>query len=213
MTSETLTSRRRGRRPTAAVEQAAAQAGTSHRVDVLGSSIAEIVSGAGAWLADRAREGWNVNVFVPAGLDLRPLQILGVTPQVLGESVPTLGGSRGVNELAVSATLLHTDDRIHMAVCAQLNNTAVKIRVLGDHVVGNDLARHLQPDTYTPTAAGRAFKIHALYAAGIESGSLPADEVFRSVPTVLTTRDSQNPDDDGACEPPPMVRILRRAAP
>ena len=52
---------------------------TRYRLDVLASSVSDVVRSAGGWLFDRAMAGWEVNLLIADPPDARPLQILGIS--------------------------------------------------------------------------------------------------------------------------------------
>ena len=52
---------------------------TRYRLDVVASSVDDVVVSAGGWLFDRAMAGWEVNLLIAEPSDARPLQILGIS--------------------------------------------------------------------------------------------------------------------------------------
>ncbi|MGZ7020354.1 MAG: hypothetical protein ACXVJ3_03800 [Ilumatobacteraceae bacterium] len=52
---------------------------TDYRVDVVASSVADVVRGAGGWIYDHSMQGWTVNVVIRQPGDARPIEILGAS--------------------------------------------------------------------------------------------------------------------------------------
>ena len=50
-----------------------------HRVDVVATTVSDVVRCAGGWIFDRAMQGWAVNVLITHPCDTRALAILGAT--------------------------------------------------------------------------------------------------------------------------------------
>lgn len=153
--------RRRKRRPKPTCAEEAAKATARHRLDVFGSSVTEVVPVAGAWLADRALDGWQVSVFVPSGQDLLPLRILGVTTGSLDGPLPVTGSGPGVTEVAVSANLLSGDERVYVRVLAEFTMGSSGVTLLGHDAVCEEFSAGFHPVTRVPSLAGHAFKRHA----------------------------------------------------
>jgi hypothetical protein len=81
-----------------------------YHLTVLAADLADLVEGAGGYVFDRARAGWDVSVRIPACRDLRPLVILGATP--MPDAADVLAGVPRDGALAVSAKLLRDDPRV-----------------------------------------------------------------------------------------------------
>lgn len=144
-----------------------------YRLVVLGVGLGDVVESIGGFLCDRARAGWEVSVFLdlPCGQprDARPLSILGIAAQELvtdaGPALRTL--SRG-GALAVGADLLARDAGVRDEVSRMVNQGLTEVTVWGRPAPGES-GRALDPAPHPLSAAARAFKAHALLAAGIES--------------------------------------------
>ncbi|OHV06748.1 hypothetical protein [Mycobacterium talmoniae] len=148
-----------------------------YRLDVVASSVVEVVGAAGGWLYDRRAAGWQVNVFLPGTADRRPLQILGVGSWALDDAFAS--GPVSGRALAVSAALVAGDARIRDMVRAALNNTRASVTLWGDDwPVPVD--RTMQPAHHRLSAAARAFKQHALTAAGAAHRAVDPAEAFLS---------------------------------
>jgi hypothetical protein len=149
-----------------------------HRLDVLASSVADVVSSAGGWLADRALAGWDVNVFVPAVEDSAALRILGVNTHQLPESAVEKRNSHRPTALAVSASALCADARVRARLTAECDRDIAEVTVWGDPESAN-IDVFLQAVQHVPSGAAQAFKTHALQAAAV----VPSDaavEVFHT---------------------------------
>lgn len=196
----------RQRRPKSTHAEVAAATVAKHRLDVFATSVAEIVSLAGAWLTDRALEGWNVTVVLPAGDNLRPLQILGVTTLPLEGALPVTGSSPGVTEVAVSTVLLNHDKRVYARVLAELANGASDITLVGDDKVADEFNTGFHLATHVSSGAGRAFKAQAVRAVGFDPESHCTSEAFRTNSARWTTT---KPTHSGTTTAPATVHAMR----
>jgi hypothetical protein len=148
-------------------------AALKYRLDVIAASPTDVVCSVGGWLYDRVGAGWEVNVLLSQRCDIRPLQILGARVADLdSQFVPTSTG------LAVSAEVFASNPGIREQVLEALDQRMTEVTLWHDDwplAVGYRMTtvRHVL------SAAARAFKRHALAAAGI-SASVGATEVLRS---------------------------------
>jgi hypothetical protein len=150
----------------------------AYRVDVVASSAVDVVGSIGGWLYDRVRAGWDVHVLLAQQCDRRPLQILGVhavelDPQILSAS--TECAARG---LAVSADMFASDARIQQEVLAALDRWMTEVTLWHDDwplAVGH----RTTTVQHVLSGAARAFKRHALEAAGLP-GAVGPTEALRS---------------------------------
>lgn len=149
-----------------------------HRLDVLASSVADVISSAGGWLADRALAGWDVNVFVPNSADGAALRILGVNTRVFSEFVAKKRDLHRPTALAVSASALRDDARVRARLAAECKRGIAEITIWGD-AGSADVDVNLQAVQHIPSVAAHAFKTHALRAAAPGSAAA-AVEVFHS---------------------------------
>ena len=148
--------------------QAEADAAARHRLDLIGASVPDVICSAGAWLADRALAGWDVNVFVPETDDVAPLRILGVTPRPLAE---VHRDPRPPTAVAVSADARH--------LLAEFAGEVAELTVWGAEVPPGAGAV-FQSVEHVPSTAARAFKAYALRAAAVEDGAAGDSEVFQA---------------------------------
>jgi hypothetical protein len=151
-----------------------------HQLTVVGLSTADVVQSAGGWLCDRARAGWDVNVFVTDPCDQVSLTILGATTLRLdgGFSSVMRGMSLG-GALAVSADLLSSDSRIRSGVVNALKRGLTDVTVWGTQWPA-ELGRQADPLQHRVSSAARAFKLHALVAADLSTDAVtPTETLFR----------------------------------
>ncbi|KUI42499.1 hypothetical protein AU197_15550 [Mycobacterium sp. IS-1590] len=135
-----------------------------HHLTVLAADLADVIGPAGGWLFDRARAGWDVNVWIADCADERPLTILGAntvddTPEAIVRDVPRNGA------LAVSAVLLRDDPRVRAGVF-ELARRGVEVIAWGDESPG-EFGDRIDTIEHPLSIAARAFKARALAAAGL----------------------------------------------
>jgi hypothetical protein len=137
-----------------------------YRLDVIASSPADVVCSVGGWLYDRVRAGWDVTVLVPRYCDSRALQILGMRAAPLDTHALLVSTEHAARGLAVSAEMYAADARIKQAVLSALDRRMTEVTLWHDDwplVVGH----RTTPVQHVLSGAARAFKRHALAAAGI----------------------------------------------
>jgi hypothetical protein len=149
-----------------------------YRLDVVASSPADVVCSAGGWLYDRVRAGWEVTVRLPQQSDTRPLQILGMQAAELDSGVPPASTGCAARGLAVSADVFASDLRIRQEVLKALDRRMTEVTLWHD---GWPLAVGHRTTTvqHVLSGAARAFKRHALTAAGVSNAVGPT-ETLRS---------------------------------
>lgn len=135
-------------------------------LNVIASSVADVVASIGGWLFDRRAAGWDVNVLVTEVVDMRPLKILGVDaidPQCDLAADWALKTSAG---LAIALDRFVIDDGLRVAVLNAVKSSATEVAMWGNgrpSAVG-DLVESVD---YRMSRAAKAFKVHALAAAGL----------------------------------------------
>lgn len=146
------------------------------RMEVMASSPADAVRWAGGWMCDLAMSGWDVDVLVAGCFDSRPLDILGAGINELGAALERDCVRARAPMLTVATQLFDHDARVHSYVCDAVHHGATGFIVSEP---GNP-AGLLRPDSFQHrmSAAARAFKAHALVAAGLDA-SVSAVESFR----------------------------------
>jgi hypothetical protein len=154
-----------------------------YRLDVVASSVVDVVRFAGGWLFDRAMAGWDVTVLVVDRPDDRPLQILGA--QTLDLEYALAAIDSGVETrprpqaLAAAADLFGCDSRVRQGVLQALDHGVTEVTLWGetwpaelDDSVG--LVQHRL------STAAQTFKAQALAAADVPVGPIGHTETFRS---------------------------------
>lgn len=151
---------------------------TVYRLDVVASSPADVVCSVGGWLFDRVRAGWEVSVLLPRQCDTRPLQILGMQASELDSQLPAASAGCVAHGLAVSADMFASDVRIRREVLKALDRWMTEVTLWHDDW---PLAVGYRTTTvqHVLSGAARAFKRHALIAAGI-AGPVGPTETLRS---------------------------------
>jgi hypothetical protein len=154
-----------------------------YRLNVIASSMTDVVQSAGGWLFDRSRAGWDVNVLVAEHGDPRPLAILGATASDLdaGFSAMVRNVAQG-GALAVGADVLGTDVRIREEVVKLLKSALTEVTVWGDAWPA-ELGRQLDPVPHRVSSAARAFKFYALAAASVSGDAVSRNETLFRIGT------------------------------
>lgn len=150
-----------------------------YRLDVVAADVADVVEHAGGWLFDRTMAGWDVTVLLADHADERPLHILGVATLDLEQALATAGERPAPQTLAASADLFGCDSRIRHGILLALDQGATEVTVWGRSCPA-ELADSTGLVAHRLSAAARAFKAHALAAAGIGGTPVASTEVFRS---------------------------------
>jgi predicted XRE-type DNA-binding protein len=153
-------------------------AAVKYRLDVVASSPADVVCSIGGWLYDRVRAGWEVSVLLPQPCDSRPLQILGMQASELGAQIPAASTQWPARGLAVSADMFASDLRVRQQVLTALDRWMTEVTLWQDDwplTVGH----RTTTVQHVLSGAARAFKRHALIAAGIADTVGPT-ETLRS---------------------------------
>jgi hypothetical protein len=150
-----------------------------YRLDVVATSVADVVRFAGGWLFDRAMAGWDVSVLVADHPDDRPLQIIGAQLVDLEDALALIESRPRPQALAVAADLFGCDSRVRQGVLQALDHGVTEVTLWGetwpaelDDSVG--LVHHRL------SMAAKIFKAQALAAAAVPHGSIGCVETFRS---------------------------------
>ncbi|MBV8860968.1 MAG: hypothetical protein JO259_03775 [Mycobacterium sp.] len=153
-------------------------AAVKYCLDVVGSSPVGVVRSVGGWLYDRARAGWAVNVLLPRHSDTRALEILGVHAVDLDSQISAASAECAARGLAVSAEMFASDGRIRQEVLKALDRWMTEV-TLWDDGWPLTIGQRTTAAQHVLSGAARAFKRHALIAAGI-SGPVAPTETLRS---------------------------------
>jgi hypothetical protein len=150
-----------------------------YRLDVVASSVVDVVRFAGGWLFDRAMAGWDVTVLIADRPDDRPLQVLGAQTLDLEYALTTVGDRPAPQSLAAAADLFGCDSRVRQGLLLALDHGVTEVTLWGktwpaelDESVG--LVHHQL------SAAAQVFKAHALAAAAVPAAAIGPTETFRS---------------------------------
>lgn len=155
-----------------------------YELNVVASSVLDVVSRVGGWLFDMRMAGWDVGVALaatPSGPgEHRALRVLGLKTADLTELWPAVA-SRGAEHVALTAIATERFE----------NDPEVQRRLGSDGAMGDGeiafwghacpeiAGGRLRRTEYRPSAAARAFKAHALMAAGagapVSAGEVPED--------------------------------------
>ncbi|CRZ15031.1 hypothetical protein BN2156_01889 [Mycolicibacterium neworleansense] len=139
-----------------------------YELHVTAADIADVVTGIGGWLFDRALAGWHVSVAADDGADVRALRILGLKPVGLEGSWRS-AESEVVAMTAVGASRPADHER------PGRNGDVVFFGTYGAD--GLDGAQQVR---YRPSAAALAFKGHALTVIGADPAAAGwAETLFR----------------------------------
>ncbi|MDT5126764.1 MAG: hypothetical protein QOH54_2408 [Mycobacterium sp.] len=153
---------RRSRRAQAVTDKVA-----RYQLIVMAPSGADVVQFAGGWLFDRRMAGWDVDVLVPDQDAARSLQILGARSFDLHAGLASVvRGPERAAALAVAADLLAIDERIHGEVLEAVRSGLTEVALWGASRPAK-IGGRLDSTQYRLSAAARAYKGHALAAAGL----------------------------------------------
>jgi hypothetical protein len=152
---------------------------TRYRLDVVASSVEDVIVSAGGWLFDRAMAGWKVNLLITEPSDARPLEILGISALPLEKAFEPVANWPPTQAIAVAADVFNSDQRVRGTVVAALDRGLTEVTLWGDSWPPG-FHRRADAVQHRLSAAARAFKAHALSAAQLPSGSITEAEEFRS---------------------------------
>ena len=137
-----------------------------------------MVGSIGGWLCDRVRAGWDVHVLLAQECDHRPLHILGMHAVDLDPHILAASTECAARGLAVSADMFAADAHIRHEVLAALDRWMTEVTLWQDDwplTVGH----RTTTVQHVLSSAARAFKRHALEAAGV-AGAVAPIETLRS---------------------------------
>jgi hypothetical protein len=152
-----------------------------YRLDVVASSVVDVVRFAGGWLFDRAMAGWDVTVLLTdlADPDDRPLHILGVQTLDLEHALASVETRPRPQALAAAADLLGCDSRVRRGVLQALDHGATEVTLWGETCPA-ELEFSVGPVQHRLSMAAQIFKAQALAAAAAPASSIGLTETFRS---------------------------------
>lgn len=150
-----------------------------YRLDVIASTVADVVWWAGGWLFDRAIAGWDVTAHLAEHTEARALDILGVKSSALEPGFESSESFKAMRALAVAAEMATGDTVIHDAINAALARGDTEIILWGAES-SPKLHRRLTATHHHLSAAARAYKGAALRVADLGGPQCDRTEEFRS---------------------------------
>ncbi len=153
-----------------------------YRLDVVASSVVDVVRCAGGWLFDRAMAGWDVTVLLTDladHSDARPLQILGARTLDLEDALAAVESRPNPQALAAAADMLGCDSRVRQGVLQALEHGVIEVTLWGESWPA-ELADSVGLVQHRLSVAAQIFKSRALSAAAAPSGAIGYLETFRS---------------------------------
>lgn len=147
--------------------------GHPYRILAIATDIDELLWFAGGWIFDHASAGWTVDVVATSRLsDHRPLTIIGAN-SLPHTAIPSLPDPEPPIEVLIGASSVHRDGLTRAYARQASDRGKPNITVWG--AICDTGSAPLKVFTHHLSPAARAFKLHALLAAG------------RSVDNVATT--------------------------
>ena len=150
-----------------------------YRLDVVASSVADVVTFAGGWLFDRSMAGWDVTVLLTDHPDDRPLHILGAKTLDLEAALAAVATRPRPQALAAAADLLGSDSRVRAGVLQALDHGVTEVTLWGKTWPA-ELDDSVGVVEHRLSMAAQIFKVRALAAAGVKETASGAAERFRS---------------------------------
>jgi hypothetical protein len=154
-----------------------------YRLDVVGSSVLDVVRFAGGWLFDRSMAGWDVTVLLSDRADYRPLQILGAQTMDLEYALASAETRPHPQALAAAADVFGCDSQVRNGVLRALNQGVTEVTLWGESWPA-ELGDSVGLVQHQLSSAAQIFKGQALAAAladrGVPAGSIGHLEIFRS---------------------------------
>lgn len=153
-----------------------------HTGVVLAPSVAGVVDRLGGWIFDRTLAGCETIVFTPAPGDTRALEILGAKTVDYADVPAVPGWATGFGVLAVSAEMYAADARAREVVGTRRKDGAGHTYLWGEEPGAGSGREFAVITPHRVSLAARAFKRHALLAAGISPDREAAAELLWSEP-------------------------------
>lgn len=153
-----------------------------YRLDVVASSVVDVVRFAGGWLFDRAMAGWDVTVLLTDLADhpdTRPLQIVGAQTLDLQDALAAVDSRPRPQALAAAADLFGCDSRVRQGVLQALDHGVTEVTLWGESWPA-ELDESVGLVQHRLSMAAKIFKAQALGATAAPHGSIGYIETFRS---------------------------------
>jgi hypothetical protein len=148
---------------------------TRYQLCVVAHDVGELVDLAGGWMCDRTLAGWDISVALSEPLDVRPLQILGVTTLLTHQRFASINEGGANTSIAVAPGIFETNDHIRRVVLQALDQPAIEVTFWGPSIP-SDLHGQLARRQHRLSGAARAFKAHALAAAAVRGAAINTTE-------------------------------------
>jgi hypothetical protein len=149
-----------------------------YRLDVVAPTVLDAVAFAGGWIYDRVMAGWDVTVLIAADEDARALEILGADVRDLETVLASWEDRPHPQTVAVAASLLDSDARVHQHVLNALEQGATEVTLWGERLPA-ELDESVDSMEHHLSAAARAFKTQAMAAASDAEAPAGHIETFR----------------------------------
>jgi hypothetical protein len=153
-----------------------------YRLDVVASSVLDVVRFAGGWLFDRSMAGWDVTVLLTDLADhpdIRPLQIIGARTLDLEHALASVEDRPHPQALAAAADLVGCDSRVRQGVLQALDHGVTEVTLWGDTWPA-ELDGSVGRVQHRLSMAAQTFKGKALAATAEPEYSVGPAENFRS---------------------------------
>ena len=172
-----------------------------YQLDVTARDVTELVQHAGGWLYDRSMAGWAVRVTLAShDADVTALRILGLGTEWADTDTDTGADSDSgatpthALALAASADALAADPALRADVLRAMNRGLVEVTLWGGSTGAagrsdptrqfgvngaNGFDGRVEVTEHVLSAAARAFKAHALRAAGVNQSVGPVETFLR----------------------------------
>jgi hypothetical protein len=153
-----------------------------YRLDVVASSVVDVVRFAGGWLFDRSMAGWDVTVLLTDLADhpdLRPLHIIGARTLDLECALEAVDDRPRPQALAAAADLVGCDSRVRQGVLQALDHGVTEVTLWGDTWPA-ELDGSVGRVQHRLSMAAQMFKGKSLAAAALPEDAIGRTENFRS---------------------------------
>ncbi len=151
---------------------------TRHRLTVLAADAVDAVTGAGGLIFDRVSSGWEVEVYLATPSDERPLQILGVGSDILPCAYGT--PTEWPDALIIAGELYKGNTNVRRFFAAASCSHLTEVAIWGGEWPA-ELAPGVGRVEHRLSTAARAFKMHAMDAAGVAPQVKPTESFHSGV--------------------------------
>jgi hypothetical protein len=150
--------------------------GNPYCLDVFTTTIHGVVADAGGWILDRILSGWRVTFIVDIPDDGERVG------RILGAKVMTRGAASDCLRplpygIALTSSLYGTDTGLRTCITDALNSELTEITLVGSQS-GEERDPRLGPVNHRLSCAAKAFKLQALFAAGLPAHEMRDSERF-----------------------------------